>query len=57
MCCGTHTTFLQCFVEERNKVLTLSCEGIIDVEGYALVLLPELQKTKGTVKYVVALGT
>ena len=34
MCGGTHTTFLVCFGEERNKVLTLSCEGIPDVEGY-----------------------
>ena len=29
-----HTTFLLCFGEERNKVQTLSCEGILDVAGY-----------------------
>ena len=38
MCGGTHSTFLFCFGEERNKVLTLSCEGILDVEGYDLIV-------------------
>ena len=33
------TTFNQCFVEERNKVLTLSCEGIIDVEAQRIELV------------------
>ena len=33
--CGvTHIIFLLFFVEERNKALTLSCEGILDAEGY-----------------------
>ena len=35
MCGGTHTTFLLCFGEERNKAQTLSCEGTLDVAGYA----------------------
>ena len=33
-CGGTHVTFPLCFGEERNKVLILSCEGILDVEGH-----------------------
>ena len=36
ICGGTHTTFLSCFGKERNKVLTLSFEGSLDKEGYAL---------------------
>ena len=35
MCGGIHTTFLLCFEEERNKLQTLSCEGILDVARYA----------------------
>ena len=33
MCGGTHKTFPLWFSEERNKVLTLSLEGILDVEA------------------------
>ena len=34
MCGVTHIIFLLFFVEERNKAPTLSCEGILDAEGY-----------------------
>ena len=34
MCGGTHTTFLLCLGEERNKALTIFCEAILDVAGY-----------------------
>ena len=35
MCGGTHTTFLLCFGGERNKALTLTCAGNLDVKAYA----------------------
>ena len=35
MCGGIHTPFHLCLGEERNKVLTLYCEAILDVAGYA----------------------
>ena len=34
MCGVTLVIFLLFFVEEKNKAPTLSCEGILDVEGY-----------------------